>query len=99
MNPNPPRPIPFVRVQTFFWSADNGGEENPGWFHVDTSPVDSIRFMNVESGLEWIRRRRNEGREIPRVLAVDNSQALCWLNEEHGLIRLNSFGNPVFTVC
>ncbi len=87
------RPIPFNRTETFFWS--NVGE-HPEWFTNDSAPVETCRLPNIQLGLEWMQRRRDSERDIPRVIAPDDTGTLYWLTEQHGPVRLNAFGNPDF---
>jgi hypothetical protein len=87
------RPIPFKRIETFFWTC-NG--ENPEWFVNDAAPVDTCQLPNIQLGLEWMQRRRDRVQANPRVVAPDETGAMFWLHEQHGAIRLNAFGNPDF---
>jgi hypothetical protein len=86
------RPIPFTRVETFFGTTPNG----PEWFKNDIAPVETYQLPNIMLGLEWMQRRRNDGREVPRVIAPDDTGVMIWLHEQYGPIRLNAFGNPDF---
>ena len=87
------RPIPFKRMETFFWTS-NG--QNPEWFTEDDAPVDTCQLPNIQLGLEWMKRRRDHGQAVPRVIAPDESGVFFWLHEQHGPIRLTAFGNPDF---
>ena len=66
------RPIPFNHTETFFWSNTGG---SPDWFTNDTAPVDTYRLPNIQLALEWMQRRRDVHRDIPRVIAPDDSGA------------------------
>lgn len=87
------RPIPFNRIETFFWTS-NG--EKPEWFVNDTVPVETCKLPNITRALEWMQHRRDKGQAVPRVIAPDETGTLFWLHEHHGPIRLNAFGNPDF---
>lgn len=86
------RPIPFNTVDTLFWSYAGTA---PEWFVCDEEVVSAKQFASVGSANEWMRRRQ-DGREMPRVLAVGDNGSLYWLTNGHHVL-LNAFGNPDFS--
>jgi hypothetical protein len=87
------RSIPFNRIQTFFYSNDG---TSPQWFQNDSDMIETCLFSNINLGLEWVQRRRDAGMSYRRAIASDETGTTYWLHDQHGLIRLDAFGNPDF---
>jgi hypothetical protein len=89
------RPIPYNTTETLFWTCVG---DAPEWFvYDDDEPVASKLFSSIELATEWMRRRQENGLDIPRVIARGENGSLYWLTKDGVRVVLNAFGNPDFS--
>lgn len=89
------RPIPYERVDTFFWSYVGTA---PTGFVCDDEVVSARKFLILDKAVQWIARHVKVGDEMPRILAYGDDDVLYWLRNREGTERvaLDSYGNPNF---